>query len=57
MREIDENQFLEVLRSGVARTTDLIAKATDYHGGPVMTEYLVTADIARECIEKGWPVT
>ena len=57
MRDIDENKFLEALRSGVARTTNLIAKATDYHGGPVMTEYLLTADIAREFIERDYPVT
>jgi hypothetical protein len=57
MRDIDENAFLEALKNGVARTTNLIAKATDYHGGPVMTEYLLTADIAREFIEQDYPVT
>jgi hypothetical protein len=57
MRDIDENAFLEALKHGVARTTNLIAKATDYHGGPVMTEYLLTADIAREFIERDYPVT
>jgi hypothetical protein len=56
MRDIDENAFLEALKDGVARTTNLIAKATDYHGGPVMTEYLLTADIAREFIERDYPV-
>jgi hypothetical protein len=57
MRAIDENAFLEALTRCVARTTNLIAKATDSHGGPVMTEYLLTADIAREFIEPGYPVT
>jgi len=56
MRDIDENDFLEALKHGVARTTNLIAEATDYHGGPVMTEYLLTADIAREFIERNYPV-
>ncbi len=57
MRDIDKNAFLEALKHGVARTTNLIAKATEYHGGPVMTEYLLTADIAREFIEQDYPVT
>jgi hypothetical protein len=57
MSDINENAFLEALKHGVARTTNLIAKATDYHGGPVMTEYLLTADIAREFIERDYPVT
>jgi hypothetical protein len=56
MKDIDEKAFLEALKNGVARTTNLIAKATDYHGGPVMTEYLLTADIAREFIERDYPV-
>lgn len=57
MTEIDEKDFLEALKRGVARTTHLIAKTTDYRGGPVMTEYLLTADISREFIEQEYPVT
>jgi hypothetical protein len=57
MRDIEKNAFLEALKHGVARTANLIATATDYHGGPVMTEYLLTADIAREFIERDYPVT
>ena len=40
MRDIDEKAFLEALKNGVARTTNLIAKATDYHGGPALTQVL-----------------
>lgn len=54
--DIDENAFLEALTHGVARTSNLIAQATDYRY-PVMTESLLTGDIAREFIERGYPVT
>lgn len=42
------------LKKGVARTSNLIARATEYHGGPTTTEYLLTADIAREFIEANY---
>lgn len=48
--------FLDTLKQGVKRTTDLIARATEFHGGAVTTEYLLTADIAREFIERGFEV-
>lgn len=48
---ISEEDLIGRLKRGVARTANLIAHATDYHGGPTTTEYLLTADIAREFIE------
>jgi hypothetical protein len=48
---ITDAMLIERLKKGVKRTKDLIAHATDYHGGPTTTEYLLTADIAREFIE------
>lgn len=54
--EIPEADFLEGLRCGVKRTTDLMARITDYHGGQVRTEYIMTADLAREFMERGFEV-
>ncbi len=48
---ISEMDLIKLLKRGVERTKNLIAHATDYHGGPATTEYLLTADIAREFIE------
>jgi hypothetical protein len=49
--EIEERELLTFLRKGVKRSSDLIAQITEYHGGPVTTEYVLTSDIARELIE------
>ena len=54
--EIPEEQFLDALRRGVERTTNLIARVTDYHGGAVQTEYMITADLAREFMERDFEV-
>jgi hypothetical protein len=51
-----ESELLSLLRNGVKRSSGLIAQITDYHGGPVTTEYILTTDIARELIEKGHQV-
>lgn len=53
---IPEAEFLEALQRGVRRTTDLIARVTEYHGGPVQTEYMITADLAREFMERDFEV-
>lgn len=53
---IDEAGFLKLLREGVARSNDMIALITDYHGGPVTTEYMLTSDIARELIHQNHEV-
>jgi hypothetical protein len=50
---ISEQTFLEGLKAGVKNTADLMFRATEFHGGAVQTEYLLTADIAREFIERG----
>jgi hypothetical protein len=54
--EISETAFLEALRTGVRRTTNLIARVTDYHGGAVRIEYMLTADLAREFVERDYKV-
>ena len=51
-QEITEDDLLDALKKGVHRASNLIALVTDYHGGPVTTEYLLTSDIAREFIER-----
>jgi len=53
---IPRDRLIEAIRAGVSRTTGLIARLTEYHGGPVGTEYLLTADIAREFIERDYEV-
>jgi hypothetical protein len=54
--EITEKELLSVLRKGVRRSSDLIAQITEYHGGPVTTEYMLTSDIARQLIEQQYEV-
>lgn len=54
--EIKDQALLALLRRGAMRSSDLIAKITDYHGGPVTTEYMITSDIARELIEQNYEV-
>ena len=49
---ISEKTFLEGLTYGVQRTTKLIYGATEFHGDAVRTEYMLTADIAREFMER-----
>lgn len=52
MNELNEKKLLEALKCGVKRSSDLIARITNFHGGPVTTEYMLTSDIARELIER-----
>lgn len=54
--EIKDEVLFGLLRQGVMRSSDLIAKITDYHGGPVTTEYMITSDIARELIKQNYNV-
>ena len=54
--EIKDQALLALLRRGAMRSSDLIAQITDYHGGPVTTEYMITSDIARELIERNYEV-
>lgn len=54
IQEICEAVLLDALKKGVARAANLIALVTEYHGGPITTEYLLTSDIAREFIERDW---
>ena len=53
---IAEATLIEHLKAGVNRTRNLIARATEYHGGPTTTEYLLTADLAREFIEADFEI-
>ena len=56
MNEISEAKFLTILHDGVKRTTDFMAQLTEYHGGPIKTEYILTADIARVFLSDGHEV-
>lgn len=48
-----QEDFIEALKGGVERTREFFAISTDYEGAPTKTEYLLTADIAREFVERG----
>ncbi len=56
IKQITDAELLATLKEGVKKATDVIARVTDYRGGPVTTEYLLTADIARELIEQDYQV-
>jgi hypothetical protein len=45
IHQITDAALLATLKEGVKKATDVIARVTDYRGGPVTTEYLLTADI------------
>lgn len=53
---LTDRQLLDALQAGVERSSNLIAWVTDFHGGPITTEYILTADIARELIERHYEV-
>lgn len=44
--------LLDVLRAGVRETQNFMAELTDYHGGPVTTEYLLVSDLTREFLKR-----
>lgn len=48
-----EQDLLSGLKAGVERSRRFMEELTEYHGGPVATEYLITTDIAREFLERG----
>jgi len=50
--EIAESDFVEILTAAARSTTNFMARLTDYHGGPIQTEYILTADVARAFLEK-----
>jgi hypothetical protein len=56
IRYFDDRELLDALRKGAERSSDIIAKITDYHGGALTTEYMLTSDIARELIEQNFEV-
>jgi len=49
---ISQRHLIDVLKAGVARARYLVDIATEFHGAEITTEYLLTAAIASEFIEK-----
>lgn len=47
--QLTQNQegLFDLVREGVAATDAYLHQLTDYHGGPLKTEYVLTTDIAR----------
>jgi hypothetical protein len=53
MQLSDKHQIaLEQLRLGIEASKQLMAFQTEYHGGPVQTEYILTADAARSLADR-----
>jgi hypothetical protein len=51
MHVLSEENFIKILKLGIARTSSFMAQLTDFHGGPTKTEYVLTSDIARAFLE------
>lgn len=54
--QISKANPLKSLCKGIQRAYSVIAQVTDYHGGPITTEYMLTSDIGRELIEQNYDV-
>ena len=53
LSKFTEQELLSGLKGGVERSRRFVEMLTDYQGGTVATEYLITSDIAREFLERG----
>lgn len=49
---MNEDELIESLRAGVGRTIAFMGEMTDFHGGPVNTEYLLVSDLLREFLTR-----
>lgn len=56
IQALDEARFIEVLTAGIKETKNLMARLTEFHGGKIDTEYILTVDIARAFVESGHEV-
>lgn len=56
LASITNDELCDLLKAGVARTKALMDKITEYHGGPVETEYLLTGDLLRALTEADYSV-
>jgi hypothetical protein len=45
-------RIIDAVGDGVVELKNLMARLTEYHGGPTATEYLLTGDIARALVER-----
>ena len=52
MPRSEHPKVFEAVREGIARSKGLIEKLTNYHGGPVETEYILTTDIAHALVDR-----
>jgi len=53
---LDESELSSALTKAIKETKNFISLLTEYQGGPVTTEYLVTSDIARELARQQFEV-
>ena len=56
MHPISDTVFINILKGGVQRTSRFMRELTDFRGGPVKTEYVLTTDIAREFLAQKYGV-
>lgn len=54
---MDRTEFLDIIKEGVRVSIHYTAQLTDFHGGPLETEYLLTTDIARAFLAHGYPAS
>jgi hypothetical protein len=53
---IGERRLVCALTGAIKNTKDFVAQLTDYQGGAITTEYLLTSDIAREMLRQNFEV-
>jgi hypothetical protein len=44
--------ILRLIKAGIKNSNALMNRLTEYHGGPITTEYLLTGDIARALLDR-----
>jgi hypothetical protein len=49
-------KLLAAVRNGVETTDSYLHQLTDYHGGPLQTEYVLTTDISRALLTSNYAV-
>lgn len=54
--EMSEADFISILKKGTECTANFLARLTDYQGGAIKTEYLLTSDIARAFLNASYEV-
>lgn len=57
MKVSAKDDFIDTLKDGVRRTSNFMGLLTNFHGGPIKTEYILTTDIARAFLDRNQEVS